>query len=242
MSIITPPPYGRPDYSAPLQALDAAANEYTASVPANGNVQVFSQTLAEYNYLDMVINSASGNLFLEFSETNPIGAPGAPAYYDYLPVYGHLGTFPLYYHIPLYAPEVTLIAYDQSGGVNDLDIWTWGSNRVGRAYGPASLGGIINSHNGGLPPGGTTQNWDTAYSGPVVFTLLSSGTCNVQINYYSGRGDWYFLWGMNDIAASQPISEMIALPAVQTQVVLTNTTATNQSFDYSVTPFSNMAQ
>lgn len=239
MSIITPPPFGRPDYSQPLLVTDGVPLLAANTLPADGSENLFTINCQGFQYLDIIGLDSFEPFSLTFSwnpdpngqtnvaTTETIGIPGFASLQQQL-------------HIPCRQQFVSVAGTDLSGSDNPVTFYYWLSNRVGRSPFNAPMQPIWFSNGGTILPGNNTLTPSWPYGGPVVFSSTSSGTYNVQVNWFDESGNWDYVWGQNGYTANNPTTQIFTLPFGFCQLVIDNTEGSNQTISYSVSPFSGM--
>lgn len=172
MSIITPPPYGRPDYSAPLDLVFGApfVNKTNESINPNGEITYGPFDVSQYAYIagnvtnDRNPQNLSFQWYADKAETVAIGLP-----YTY--IMGGLVSAETNFHIPNSGPWLTITSSNPSAiSTVVYDIVMFGSN----------ADGVSPFYDGLL------SNYATAINatevGPMFFT--SNGGF-VTVTYYS---------------------------------------------------------
>lgn len=226
MSIITPPPYGRPDYSAPLSSLDGAVTTWDVALPAHSTKTVASVSVAGYKHVGMFLYTSSTAQVIDFSWSVTGNYGAEPQYDDYMSIPS--GVFTSWFFVAAKGPLLTLSVTDTSGAANVTRGICWPSNR--ERFNPVSdvVQKWVSSGGNALAPGWNYVPFNVVSGSAAVVSVQTTGTFDVELDYLDNSGLWEFAWTNGGFAANQSMSQFVALSSGYYRVGVNNTTAVDQ--------------
>lgn len=222
MSIITPPPYGRPDYSAPSPNMRQLVAHVDQEIPSNYATPLMST--AQWAGVEVLWIPTGYSSFLEV------------AWYDDANEDNLLGTAPLYStegnqvigpvtfeHVGPYF-YVQLQHYPTTGANSNDQAWIYQVAAPFRLSTPFMGDYATDSDNFNIAANSTyTYTSYSMQSGPARLWISSTEAVTWELQRASGYGTYIQVDG--SLAAGTVFRDTVILPVSEWQMTITNTTA-----------------